>query len=75
MFPDGILTWAKRGSDNVHVHANCDEKKCMTALATVKVDGTKLPLMIIAKGKPDLVETTQLGVWVYTSLGTRRAVG
>ena len=61
LFPNGLLTWAQRGSDNVTITTKDDEKKCLTALATIKADGTKLPLMIIAKGKTPRAEQSQLG--------------
>lgn len=61
MFPNGLLTWAIKGSEGVSIAITRDEKECLTALATIRADGTKLPLMIIAKGKTELVEQTQLG--------------
>ena len=61
LFPNGLLTWAQRGGDNVAITTASEEKKCLTALATIRADGTKMPLMLIAKGKTSLVETTQLG--------------
>ena len=61
LFPNGLLTWAQLGGDNVAITTASEEKKCLTALATIRADGTKMPLMLIAKGKTSLVESTQLG--------------
>ena len=61
MFPNGILTWAIKGAEGVPIPITRDEKECLTALATIRADGTKLPLMILARGKTQAVEETQLG--------------
>ena len=45
-----LKTLALRGSDEVNVQSNFDAKKSLTVMACCAADGTKLPLMIIARG-------------------------
>ena len=61
IYPGNILTWAKRGSENVSITIRGDEKECITVLATVSANGHKLPLYFIANGKTERVEHSQLG--------------
>jgi hypothetical protein len=61
LYPNGILTWAEIGSENVIAEIAGDEKECITAMATITADGRKLPLYLIAKGKTPRVEESQLG--------------
>jgi hypothetical protein len=61
LYPNGILTWAKKGADGVSLDIRGNEKASITALATITAENTKLPLFIIAKGKTKRAEATQLG--------------
>ena len=61
LYPNGLLTWADCGSQNVQIRIDGDEKMSITALATIGCDGVKWPLFILAKGKTNRVETSQLG--------------
>jgi hypothetical protein len=64
LYPNGILTWARAGSDGVAVEIMGDEKMSITAMATITADTkgrNKLPLYLIAKGKTKRVEISQLG--------------
>ena len=59
-FPNGIMTWRRTGSDAVQVRMNGNEKQGLTVLASVTASGKKLPLLILAKGKTERCEQTQL---------------
>jgi hypothetical protein len=61
LYPSGILTWAATGSENVAIEIPGDEKTSITAMATITADHQKLPLYLIAKGKTNRVEISQLG--------------
>ena len=61
LFPSGLQTWAETGSQNVSTYIRGDEKECLTVMATISPNGRKLPLLFIAQGKTEQVETTQLG--------------
>jgi hypothetical protein len=61
VIPDGMLTWAPVGDENVSVTTDAGQKEGITALASVTADCEKLPLFLIAKGKTVRVEVTQLG--------------
>ena len=61
LYPNGILTWAETGAEDVSVGILGDEKECLTVLASVTADGRKLPLYFLAKGKTTRVESSQLG--------------
>ena len=65
LFPNGILTWADKGSDNVVCHVEGDEKGCLTVLATVSANGRELPLFFIAEGSTGRVEESQIGDVFY----------
>lgn len=65
LFPNGLLTWADSGSDNVQTIVQGNTKDSITALATISAANTKLPLFIIAKGETERVEKSQLGDTVY----------
>jgi hypothetical protein len=59
--PGGLLTWAPIGEDGVSVHANTGEKEAITALARITATHDKVPLFLIAKGKTECIERSQLG--------------
>jgi hypothetical protein len=61
LYPNGILTWAEKGTDGVHLNCTGDEKACITVMATISAAGDKLPLFFIAKGKTARVERSQIG--------------
>jgi hypothetical protein len=61
LYPNGILTWADKGSQNIAVAIRGNEKEALTVMATVTRAGTKLPLYILAKGETTRCETSQLG--------------
>ena len=61
LYPNGLLTWADRGSQNVQIRIDGDEKMTIAVLATISCDGVKWPLFILAKGKTSRVEQSQLG--------------
>lgn len=69
ILPSNLTTWAEKGSDSVSIIVNDCEKTMITAMATVSMAGTKLPLFLIAKGKTELVEKTQLGDISYHMSG------
>jgi hypothetical protein len=58
--PSGLPTWAPIGEDGVSVHINAAEKETITALASITSTHDKLPLFLIAKGKTERVERSQL---------------
>ena len=49
------------GSDSISIIVKDDEKSMITAIATVSMACTKLPLYLIAKGKSNIAERNQLG--------------
>jgi hypothetical protein len=59
--PNGLLTWAPVGAENVDVCAEASDKDAITVLASITASYEKLPLFIIAKGRTSRVETSQLG--------------
>jgi hypothetical protein len=61
VYPNGVLTWAEKGAETVSVNVQGNEKDCLTVLATIAADKTKVPLVFYAQGKTDVVENTQLG--------------
>jgi hypothetical protein len=61
LYPNGILTWAKKGSDGVSLDFSGNEKAAIIVLATISAAGMKLSLFILAKGKTKRVESTQFG--------------
>lgn len=61
ILPSNILTWAEMGSDSISIVVDDSEKSMITAMTTVPMSHTKLPLFLIAKGKTERVEKTQLG--------------
>jgi hypothetical protein len=61
LYPENILTWWDTGMDDVSIHADGDEKGCMTVLATVSASHRKWPLFFVAKGKTQRVERSQIG--------------
>ena len=60
-YPRGLLTWAEKGSSNVSISVDGNEKDSITALCAITATGTKLPMMLIASGKTPAVEESQLG--------------
>jgi hypothetical protein len=61
VYPTGIRTWGTRGSDNIRLLIRGNEKDSLTALRSVTAARTKLPLIVIATGKTQRVERSQLG--------------
>ena len=60
-YPKGLLTWAIKGSSDISVNINGNDKDNITALCSITAAGTKLPMMLIASGKTERVEDSQLG--------------
>lgn len=60
-FPNGLMTWAEKGSDGISINLDSSPKASMTVLASIRADGTKIPLYFIAKGKTNLAEKKQVG--------------
>jgi hypothetical protein len=54
-FPNGVLTWARRGAESVARDSDCSAKASITAA------NEKLPLLVLAKGQTKRVATEQLG--------------
>ena len=65
IFPNSLKTWAETGSQNIQIHVNGNPKDSITVLATITADGTKCPLFIVAKGKTERCEESQLGDTAY----------
>ena len=63
--PNSLKTWAETGSQNIQIHVNGNPKDSITVLATITADGTKCPLFIVAKGKTERCEESQLGDTAY----------
>jgi hypothetical protein len=61
VIPNGLLTWAPIGEENVSVCLNANEKDAITVVASVTAAHDKLPLFFIAKGRTERVEHSQLG--------------
>jgi hypothetical protein len=61
LWPNSILTWAKKGQRSVQIRISGDPKANFTVTAAVTASGTKLPLHILANGKTDVVQQSQLG--------------
>jgi hypothetical protein len=61
LYPTHILTWAEKGAESVPLVVNGDVRQSITVLATITADYRKLPLMILASGKTERVERSQLG--------------
>ena len=57
----GLYTWASKGSDNVHIYTPSNDKEGFTALATINLQGDKLPLLLIGKGTTTRCEKSQYG--------------
>jgi transposase len=74
VIPSGLLTWARVGEDSVSGALDGNDKESITALASVTASYEKLPLFLIAKGKTQRVEQTQLGD-VHQHHGTHSASG
>ena len=60
-YPKGLLTWAEKGSSNIALSIGGSDKENITALCAITAAGTKLPMMLIAAGRTDYVESSQLG--------------
>ena len=67
-FPGGILTWSETGSYNVKAYINADSKHSIAVMASIKADGTKLPLFIIVKGKTERTEKNLGDISYYISV-------
>lgn len=65
ILPNSIKTWAETGSQNVRLTIRGNTKDTTTVLATIAADGTKCPLFLIAKGKTEQCEDSQLGDTAY----------
>jgi hypothetical protein len=61
VFPTGLRTWGSRGSDNIRLLIRGNEKDSLTALCSVTAARTKLPMVLIATGKTERAERSQLG--------------
>jgi hypothetical protein len=61
LYPHGITTWAPRGAENISIRVRGSEKEFLTVMATIRSSGRKHPLDILAHGKTDRVEDTQIG--------------
>jgi hypothetical protein len=61
LYPNGVTTWAERGSENISITTRGDEKECLTVMATIRADGKRVPLYILARGKTARVEESQIG--------------
>jgi hypothetical protein len=72
LWPHGILTWCQRNTDHVQALIDGSEKDNFTALATITASGKRLPLFILAHGKTERAERSQIGDvgthWVSHSL-------
>ena len=60
-YPKGLLTWARKGAENVSYQIDGNDKDNLTALCSITASGAKLPMMIITSGKTNRVEESQLG--------------
>jgi hypothetical protein len=61
LYPNGMLTWAETGSQNVAISVNGNEKDAITVMTTVTLGRTKWPFYILAKGSTPQCEGSQLG--------------
>ncbi|KAK8841784.1 hypothetical protein M9Y10_026733 [Tritrichomonas musculus] len=59
--PDGMYTWAFKGSSDVIINVDGDSKEGFTYLGTISSDGVVFPLVLIAKGKSQVVENHWFG--------------
>jgi hypothetical protein len=59
--PSGVTTWTERGSDSRTIASSGNEKECIPVMATIRADGKRGPLYILAHSKTALVETSQIG--------------
>jgi hypothetical protein len=50
-YPQGHYAWARRGSEEVQIQMRGNEKQSYTVTVAVTVDGLKLPLSTIVRGK------------------------
>jgi hypothetical protein len=58
--PNGIFTWADTGSQHIPVNVTGNDKDSITVMASVTLAKTKLPLYILAKGRTERCESSQL---------------
>jgi hypothetical protein len=61
LFPSGLLAWAEVGSEDAPVQVSGQLKDGVTILAMITGGLQKLPLVILAAGRTERVEVTQLG--------------
>ncbi|KAH0795009.1 DDE superfamily endonuclease containing protein [Histomonas meleagridis] len=61
IFPNGMVTWAEKGSDSISINLEASPKTSMTVLASIRADGSKIPLFFIAKGKTNRCKESQIG--------------
>jgi hypothetical protein len=63
VLPGNLLTWARKGAESVYIvpEGGGKQKERLTVHATIRANGTKLPLLFIAEGKTHVVEETQIG--------------
>jgi hypothetical protein len=67
-----VLTWCQKNTHNARELIDGNEKDNFTALATITTSGKRLPLFILARGKTERAERSQIGDvapnWVSHSL-------
>jgi hypothetical protein len=73
-YTHGVTAWTPRGAEKVTISIQGSEKKCLTVMVTIRADGTKDPLYVLAHGKTARVEATQIGNigehgWDYSASG------
>jgi hypothetical protein len=69
-YPEGTVTWAEVGAEGVPVQVTGDVKRCVTVLATITADMRKLPLVIPATGKTEMVEVSDHSLSGWTTSAT-----
>lgn len=57
----GLYTWAPKGAESIQLVSPNNDKAGFTALATIRYDGSTLPLILIAKGKTQQCERSHFG--------------
>jgi hypothetical protein len=61
LFPNGMLTWAETGAENVQIETGGLEKAGITVVAAITAAGAKLSLPFLGAGETDRVHATQVG--------------
>ncbi|KAL7989972.1 hypothetical protein Chor_012638 [Crotalus horridus] len=57
------MTVDQRGASSIYIPSTGYESACVTCILTVRLDGTKVPPLIITKGKKDKIERVS-GIYV-----------